>query len=202
MTRVVIFRSVFRGRVNFATPGWVLEETAEQVVLATVPGAETAQLVGPREANLAKLAAGVEEPQEVPWHTQRRLWVMPFGVAHAIGHFWDHATDEFIGYYVNLQAPLRRTAIGFDSCDHVLDIVVDPDGAWHWKDEAELDEAIVLGIFDAAETAAIRAEGERVIATLPRLLPTGWETWRPDPSLPALRLPVEWRRPLPTATVD
>jgi uncharacterized protein DUF402 len=185
---------VFRGRINFATTGWLLEETPRHVVMATIPTAESAQLVCPRESTLQTLASGREELRLMPWHTQRRVWLMPFGVAHAIGLFWDHASDTFLGHYINLQAPLRRTPIGFDSCDHVLDIVVDPDGAWHWKDEAELGEAVELGIFDAREAAEIRAEGERVIAQLPRLLPTGWERWRPNPAFPQLTLPADWSR--------
>jgi len=106
----VVYRSVFRRRVNFAAPGWLLEQTERHVVIATVPGAQTAQLTGPRSTNLANLAAGAEEVQEMPWHTQRRVWVMPFGAAHAIGHFWEDATGEFLGHYINLQAPLQRSA--------------------------------------------------------------------------------------------
>jgi hypothetical protein len=191
---VVVFRSVFRGRVNFATTGWLLEQTPDHVVLGIVPGAQTAQMVGPREAGPARLAAGIEKLHEMPWHTQRRVWLMPFGVSHALGHFWDDATDEFVGYYINLQAPLCRSSIGFDSCDHVLDVVVDPDRSWQWKDEDELSFAVRLGLFCQQEAVAIRAEGDRVIATLPNLLPTGWEDWRPDPSWPLPQLPTNWRQ--------
>jgi Protein of unknown function (DUF402) len=191
--RVVTFRSVFRGRVNLALAMWLLEETADQVVIATIPGAQCAQLTGPREKVLAQLARGTEEVALIPWHTQRRVWVMPFGVAHAIGTFWNDATGEFLGHYVNLQSPLQRTAIGFDSCDHVLDIVVEPDGTWHWKDEEELAESVELGVFSADEAAAIRAEGDRVIPMLPRLLPTGWESWHADQSWPTLTLHPDWR---------
>jgi Protein of unknown function (DUF402) len=173
---------------------WVLEETNDHVVIAVIPGAQTAQLSGPRSSRLAMLAAGRERVEEMPWHTQRHVWLMPFGAAHAIGHFWNDATDEFLGHYINLQAPLQRSAIGFDSGDHVLDIVVNPDGAWHWKDEEELSEAVQLGMFGPEQAAEIRAEGERVISRLDRLLPTGWESWSPDPSWPQLELPREWRR--------
>jgi hypothetical protein len=110
------------------------------------------------------------------------------------GHLWNDASDEFAGYYINLQAPLRRTPIGYDSFDHVLDIVVAPDRSWRWKDEDEFEEAIQLGLLTPNEAADIRAEGERVIADLPSLLPTGWENWRPDPHwlVSALRLPKDY----------
>jgi hypothetical protein len=190
---VVVFRSVFRGRITFAAGAWVLEETPRHVVLAIVPGAESAQMQGPREATVSRLASGTEDLQVMPWHSQRHVWLMPFGAAHAIGHFWNDATGRFLCHYVNLQAPLRRSPIGFDSCDQVLDVVVDPDGRWHWKDEDEFEEALEAGLFHPAEAAAIRAEGERVIAQLPHLLPTGLEPWQPDPSWPLPKLPPNWR---------
>ena len=64
-----------------------------------------------------------------------------------------------------------------DSCDQALDTVVEPDGAWHWKNEADLAHLAALGGFTETDAAAIRAEDERVIVAKPR--PTGWEDWRP-----------------------
>ena len=79
-----------------------------------------------------------------------------------------------------------------DSFDYQLDVVVGLDGTWHWKDEDEFALAVELGMYTAEQAAAIRAEGERVIAELPALLPTGWEGWRPDPAWPPLVLPAKW----------
>jgi hypothetical protein len=50
-------------------------------------------------------------------------------------------------------------------------------GTWHWEDEDDFAEAQALGVFTPAEAAAVRAEGERVIAARP--WPTGLESWRP-----------------------
>jgi hypothetical protein len=188
---VVVFRSIFRDRLLYAAPGWLLRETAQQIVTATVPGAETRQLVGPRHDVLPAIAAGRERTAITPWRTNRVLWVTPLGAAHALGHFWDHTTGVFTGYYVNLQTPVRRSPYGFDALDHVLDIVVSPSGAWRWKDEDEFEQAVTLGLFTDAEAVEIRAEGERVIGSLPDLLPTGWEDWLPDASwsLESLKLP-------------
>jgi predicted RNA-binding protein associated with RNAse of E/G family len=61
--------------------------------------------------------------------------------------------------------------------DHALDVVIEPDGKWHWKDEDDFVEAQRLGVFTPEEAAAVRREGERVIAE--RLWITGWERWRP-----------------------
>jgi hypothetical protein len=185
----VLYRFIFRGRLLYAAPGWLLEETATHVVTAAGPGFETIQLAGPRASMLADIAARRERTERIMWHTNRIVWWTPLGAAHSLGHFWNAASGEFLGYYINLQAPLQRSPFGFDSRDHVLDVVVKPDGAWQWKDEDELVEAVELGLFTPAQANEIRAEGERAIANLPSQLPTGWEDWRPDPGWPPLSLP-------------
>jgi predicted RNA-binding protein associated with RNAse of E/G family len=147
-------------------------------------------LVGPRSQFPANIARGLERTHIVPWHTNRVVWPTFFGATHSIGHFWDDTGGVFRGYYINLQEPLRRSVIGFDSIDHVLEIVVELGGAWRWKDEDELAEAIQFGIFSQLEAATIRAEGERAIASLPKHLPTRWEDWKPEPAWPLLTLPA------------
>jgi hypothetical protein len=82
----VIFRSIFRGRLLYAAPGWLLEETAAQVVTAIVPGAQTLQPVTPRANMMREVAASREQTALVPWHTNRVVWLTPFNAAHAIGH--------------------------------------------------------------------------------------------------------------------
>jgi hypothetical protein len=55
------------------------------------------------------------------------LYLITPGAAHAI-HLWWLAPDwRFGGWYVNLQEPIRRTTLGFDYMDQMLDIVVEPD---------------------------------------------------------------------------
>ena len=49
-----------------------------------------------------------------------------------------------------------------------------------------------LGFIDAVQAAEVRAEAERVIASLEELVPTGWEDWRPDPAWGRLSLPDGW----------
>jgi hypothetical protein len=54
---------------------------------------------------------------------------------------------------VNLQAP---TQLGeqrfFDTNDLALDVSVEPDGAWHWKED-DFEEAQEVGILDARAAA-------------------------------------------------
>jgi uncharacterized protein len=187
-----VYRSIFRGQIVFAQAGRVLEETTDRVVTVTLPGDDCHFPVGERLEVLDSMAAGRVRTRHHIWHTHRVLWLTPGAAAYSLGHFFDGETGRLKGYYVNLQAPLNRTRIGFDSCDYVLDVLVAADGTWRWKDEDEFALAIRLGIFSATEAAEIRAEGKRVIAQLPRLLPTGWEAWQPDPAWPAARFPCGW----------
>lgn len=135
-----------------------------------------------------------DPPVQHVWQTHRVLWLIRFGDAHSLNLFWNDETEEFVGWYVNLQAPLTETPLGFDTTDWALDVWVEPDASWWWKDEEDFAELRALGAVTDAEAAAIRAEGERVIAELPARLPTGWEDWRPDPSWSPPALPARWDR--------
>lgn len=180
--RVVVFRSIYRGRTIYAISAWLIEETDSHVVLATVPGAECLSLVGDRQQVLRDIAAGTERVERCAWERNRVLWIVPFDAAYMLGLFWRDESDEFVGYYINLQAVVERDATGFNSCDQILDVVVPPDLNWRWKDHDELEVAVEVGLFSQHEAAEIRANGARAIEELPRLIPTGWEQWRPDPA--------------------
>jgi len=112
------------------------------------------------------------------------------GAAHSVYAMWEAGHTSFRCWYINLQEPLRRTSMGFDTMDHLLDVVVSPDRSeWWWKDEDEFGEAVALGLYSSEEARAIRAEGERAIRLLQAGQPPvgdGWESWSP---------PAEWGIP-------
>jgi hypothetical protein len=120
------------------------------------------------------------------------------GVAHDIWARWSPDGSQFTGWKVNLQEPLRRSRLGFDTCDHLLDLMIAPDlGSWQWKDADELDEAVMLLRFSPAQAAAIRAEGERALEVVQaRGWPyaDGWETWSPPADWGIPSLPADWDR--------
>lgn len=116
--------------------------------------------------------------------------------AHALLGFWNDRHDALRFWYINLQAPLRRTPLGFDTLDHILDVVVSPDRrSWSWKDEESFAKAQAKGLVSLERARAIRAEGERALRLLlagePPYAPE-WERWRPPPTWPIPTLPLAW----------
>lgn len=108
---------------------------------------------------------------------------------------WTVEEDRRV-WYVNLQDPLARTSIGFDTVDHALDVVVELDrSSWRWKDEDELAEAVEDGLFTPAEAADFRAWGERAVERILSSEPPfdrNWDGWRPDPGWGVPELPDGW----------
>jgi hypothetical protein len=137
-----------------------------------------------------------------PWHLELR----PRGHSAILSFAWPDTPYAILllldndgsprGWYVNLQTPLARTPVGFDTVDHALDVLVTLDrSSWTWKDEDELAEAIALGLFTEADAASFRSWGERAVEHLVNRRPpfdVDWEDWRPDPTWTMPELPPDW----------
>jgi len=189
------------GRISWAKPMIVVEDSDELVALYLPAWTPIKRRLGLDGLPVTRSIAFAERVRR-PWTLGDGVWagtsvlqlVKP-GQARSYWAFWRGAHEEFLAWYVNLQEPLRRSAIGFDTADHVLDIEVEPDLTWRWKDEDEFAEAQQFGLFTPEEAAAIRAEGEAAIAVIEARgwpFADGWEMWRPDPAWPAPTLPDGW----------
>ena len=185
-----LLRFLYRDRPRFVMPHVLVEETPELAVLYVAPGTRGRRPVRAFIGDPGQLRTMRWDHVEHVWTGTHALRLLRPGAAHCVYLFWAGADWAFQGWYVNLQEPYARSRLGFDTRDHALDIVVEPDGTWRWKDEDDLELATRFGMFTPAEAAAIRADGERVLAEWP--FPTGWEEWRPDPSWPLPALPAGW----------
>lgn len=184
-------------------PMTVVEDTAERVVLYLAEGAPIKWRAMP-DGTVSNRDIPFEDRELAPvrlvdttWHSTNMLRLYVPGRASSTLLFWDAADWRFLGYYGNLEAPAYRTRLGFDSADYLLDVVIAPDLSWRWKDEDEFAIAQEIGIFTADQAAAIRAEGERIIADVEaRHWPFdgAYETWRPDPTWTVPAMPVDWDR--------
>jgi hypothetical protein len=183
----ILMRHVLGGRVVYAVPSTVAGAQDDRIAIWIAGGTPIVYPNGVNDGRLMPLERW--EIVRRPWFGTGSLDVAPYGRAYMIKHFW-HEGGSFRGWYVNLQAPLRRALLGFDSTDHQLDLWIEPDGAVTWKDEDHLEQAVELGLFTAEAAAAVRTEAERVLDEWP--FPTGWEDWRPDPAWPVPELPDGW----------
>lgn len=189
----VVWRTIYQGRVRWALPHIFVGASDDWIALYIPPGTRGRR---PQRAFLdytKQLRSGEWAYREHVWHSTHALRLTPLDAAYSLDLLWDRRDWSFRGWYVNLQDPIRRSPLGFDTFDHALDLWFDASGTWTWKDEDHLAELVGLGVFSPARAAEIRAEGEHVLARRHELMPTGWEDWRPDPSWPIPTLPTGWQ---------
>lgn len=186
---VVLFRSIYGGHVRWCFPGRYVGDWQGRHGIFCQQANEGRSMRRTAGGRYLEDWASATPPSAEVWEKGPVLRFMRAGDAHTVELCWDQDW-QFVCWYVNLQAPLVVHGDRFDTTDWALDVVVDPDGTWRWKDEHDFIEAQELGILDAAAAKEVRAEGERVIAARP--WPTGWEDWRPPESWGPLGLPRDW----------
>ena len=110
----------------------------------------------------------------------------------------------FKSWYGNLEAPYIRTPLGIDTRDFALDVIAYPDGRWYWKDEAEFQRRLEIGIDSAEHQARVRAAGQEFVNRFERNewpFNAGWQTWRPTLALTPRILPDNWMADMGTHTL-
>jgi Protein of unknown function (DUF402) len=185
----ILLRSRYRGVVRWCWPHHYVGEWNGQHGIYVQPGSHGKLIRSePGESYLDYWITDAPAFDFV-WNRSHVLRFMREGSSRTLELFWD-VRWRFLGWYVNLQAPLVIRGDKFDTTDWALDVWVEPNGEWRWKDEDEFARAQELGVLDADAAARVRAVGEHVIAEKP--WPTGWENWRPPQSWQPLPLPDDW----------
>lgn len=192
-------RDVFRGRVWTQAPVRVLAADAASAVTALWPGVVTlaaASFVASgdgrdkaaRAAALDDLASGAWDLAEWVWRWNGAVTEIVSGRWFTVTRLYDGEDGALGGWYVNFERPPAWHASGWDTMDLAVDLVVRPDGAWHWKDEDEYAQCRRLGVISDAEHAAVAGAREQAVAlveTRDGLFgedPAG--RWLPDPGWP------------------
>jgi uncharacterized protein DUF402 len=201
----VVRRDILRGKVWSAIPHRVVADSGDTLVLARWPGVE---MVGPatwiewlrtgdnavRRQAIPNLAAGQWELGRWTWRDTTVLNRCAAGEYFSVSRSVSAGHGPG-GWYVNFELPYRRTAIGIDTFDLLLDLVVEPDLSGHaWKDEDEYAHARRLGLISDSVHHQVEQARLRVLG----LIETGqgpfagtWAAWRRDPGWPVPALPAD-----------
>lgn len=194
-------RSVNKGAGTVLTvlPQIVVRDEPRMIVTYMPAGTLTKRRTGVRNGGPQgrQLVAWDGGHEDRAWTGTNALMIYRPGDGYSLWSAWNAADGQHAGWYVNLEEPWRRTAIGFDSRDLWLDLWREPAAdEWHRKDDDELDWAVAVGRCSSDRATAIRAEAERAIDTIAsRTEPfdVDWAAWRPDPNWPVPRAPANWR---------
>jgi len=187
-------RGVWRGKLWWAAPVTIVKDAPDLIALywkAGTPNMAPAKRPTPHDLLF-------NEIHLVPrkWTETDVLMLVTPGSSHAVYVMWETRQAKLRQWYIDLQEPLHRTELGFDTMDHLLDIVISADlSTWHWKDKDEFEEAIALGVFSTEEAQSIYAEGERALKLFQtRKSPfcDGWENWSPPRQWEIPVMPKGW----------
>jgi hypothetical protein len=182
----IVVRQLFRGRVWNATPAIVVKDEPDEIAVWLPPNVSGKIADGQLFGDWTLV--------DVTWRDRPHgiLRVSVPGEAHATLFLWqrDWRID---GWYVNLERPVRRTAVGFDVEDLLLDVWIGTDGSVRWLDRDEFDDARKRGVLTRRDADGVLREAEQAIERAVARQPPydgEWERWRP---------PLDWQRPvLPT----
>ena len=196
-------RDVFRSRVWTESPMRVLESGADGVLTALWPGvvAKAAADIGAarRGGALAMRTAVLDALVGGTWRLDQWVWEVNACVTLRARDRWFTIGRQYGPegtlrcWYVNFERPPIWHAAGWDTFDLLVDLVVEPDGTWRWKDEDEYAHGRRLGLIDDAEHRAVQAAREEALALVESRSGLFGEDaagpWLPQPHWPRPTLP-------------
>ena len=191
------------GRIEICWPCRVVEDGDDVVALFIAAGSPYKAVPKRSAAEKRRAALDPLPPDQYVWRHDTLRLLCP-GNAHSVSLSWSAKAGErrLLKYFVNMEEPFRRTAIGFDTQDHTLDIEVTPDLEWRGRDEAELANHVTEGFYTPELAAFARAEGERAIAAILRrehACMYGWAQWSAPAGWPVPDFPPGWDTEPPTS---
>ncbi|TDD50290.1 DUF402 domain-containing protein [Kribbella antibiotica] len=186
----------------------VVRDDADGLVAWLAPGTPILKtvLTDGRELRHAGPVGMFTEPRALKLDTWRGtgiLKVLPTGKPWSVWHFWG-SDGRFHGWYVNLELLHTRDFAGrrTSTRDNVLDLWITHDRVVQWKDEDELEGAVVAGRFTQAEADRITATAHDAVQDIESWtapFSDGWRTWSAPADWP---LPAAPTSPVPTLIAD
>jgi predicted RNA-binding protein associated with RNAse of E/G family len=197
---IVLWRGIYRERVWHAQTTIVVKDTPDEIILTLLPGTECIAPEGyldGKDSNKRRwnFKDTDWEIHKYSWRTNRLLLLLEPEKYYSIMHFWDDASNEFLCYYINFQLPFKRSHNAVDTLDLDLDIIINPDLSFEWKDEEDYQKAIDHGVIFPEWVQGIEDAKKDVFAKLEsRQYPFDgtWLNWMPDPNWTPPKLPENW----------
>src|SRR5512141_676887 len=134
---VIVWRGIFRGRIWHVMPTFVIKDSPGELVMAILPGAVCKVDKDYGRKNGRRIWDFLDTDWNLDdfiWHTNRVLFIVEPEKYYSISLYWNQQENQFVGYYVNFQHPCRRHLRGIDAMDLELDIDIEPDLSFRWKD--------------------------------------------------------------------
>ena len=181
----------------------VIADTEDFVALFQPPGAPGKRRTGRRggpQGRTMERGGWDGGHQDFTWPGPGMLRLHPIGGHYSVLRRFDPEGGCYRGWYVNLERSWRRTPVGFDSRDDVLDVVVADDlSTWGLKDEDELAWSVESGKFSADETAEVRRVAAAAVARIEeRAFPFTEDAYcglEPDSAWALPQMPDAWASP-------
>lgn len=195
-------RDTVHGQIWTAAPYRVVRDTGDELVLCCWPG--TRSLVptswiqwlrtgdeSARDQAVPNQSAGRWELGEWTWGDTTLVIRLTPGEYFSVQRFTGPGrAHEDGGFYVNFERPFRRTAIGIDTADLGLDLLVAPDLSSHrWKDEREYAHARRVGLIDEATHQEVERARQRVLGMIDDGIGPFAGDWR------SVRVAADWAIP-------
>lgn len=122
----MVLRGVRRRKLWWAAPVTVVQDDPSLIALYWPTG--TPNMVPENRLTPQQLLSSEQVVLvDRKWVDTDVLMLATPGAAHAVYAMWEKGHARLRCWYIDLQEPLRRTPIGFDTMDHLLDIVISAD---------------------------------------------------------------------------
>ena len=175
---------------------WLVADDGERIA-TYLPVGTTFQTMGYEDGAHTREFHRATRRVYQPWRDHHALHLTRGGDNYNVTLFWTENWD-FRCWYVNFQEPIQRYALGFETMDQTLDLVISPDLGRHlWKDEDEFQWGIDAGWYTPEQKEQLKAIGREVLqdAELRRWpFADGWENWRPEAGWGIPVFPEGWDR--------
>lgn len=199
-------RGMYENRIWSAHSAAVVKDSPHESIVVVMPGAEceaTDGYLNGKHGDKGKWDRWEDYRSNNPilqkfsWRANRALCILEPLKYYAINLFWRDDSNDFSCYYANFQLPFWRTHCGFDSMDLEIDLIVNPDFSFEWKDIDDYQKGIESGIIRREWVREIETAKKEIFEKIEhRKYPFdgSWLNWMPDPNWSPPMLPENWDR--------